>query len=246
MDIYLFTDFGLTGPYVGEMHGVLARQAPGHAIIDLMHDAPVRDPKRAGYLLAALAAAIPAPALFVAVVDPGVGGDRPAAVVRAGGHVFVGPGNGLFEMLLRRHGNAAVEHITWLPDRLSPSFHGRDLFAPAAARLAIGAAVDTEPVASPDWRRPDWPVDWPEVIYIDGFGNAVTGCRAATWPVNAGLEIDGRTLARARTFSDVVPGQAFFYSNAHGLIEVAVNGGRADQDLSLAIGTPLRSVAERR
>jgi len=244
MDIYLFTDFGLAGAYVGEMHGVLARQAPGHTVIDLMHDAPARDPKRATYMLAALAAAIPPPALFVAVVDPGVGGDRPAAIARAGGHVFVGPGNGLFEMLLRRQCDPAVKHIMWMPDRLSASFHGRDLFAPVAAQLAMGAEVDTVPVTDPVWRRPDWPDDLREIVYIDGFGNAVSGSRAATWPPDSKLEVAGRSLTQARTFTDVDPGQPFFYGNAHGLIEVAVNSGRADQDLGLAIGTPLRAVAD--
>ena len=210
MDIYLFTDFGLAGPYVGELHGVLARQAPGHSVIDLMHDAPMQDPKRSAYLLAALAAAIPPPALFVAVVDPGVGGNRPAAVVRAGGHVFVGPGNGLFEIPMRCHRNAEADHITWRPDRLSASFHGRDLFAPVAARLAKGAEISRERISDPNWRYPDWPDDLPEVIYLDGFGNAVTGCRADTWPRGAGLEIAGRRLERRRTFSDVGPGTSVF------------------------------------
>ena len=90
----------------------------------------------------------------------------------------------------------------------------------------------------------DWPDDLREIVFIDGFGNAVTGSRASTWPSEAALDIGGRRLLRARTFADVEPGQPLFYGNAHGLIEVAVNGGRADKELSLTIGTPLRAVAE--
>ncbi|MBE9551926.1 MAG: SAM-dependent chlorinase/fluorinase, partial [Proteobacteria bacterium] len=143
--IHIFTDFGLDGPYAGQMRGVLARAAPGVPVIDLMHDAPVRNPYRSAYLLAALAAEMGPDSVCVAIVDPGVGGARPPVVVSADGKRFVGPGNGLFEIVQRRAARARAWTIDWRPEKLSVSFHGRDLFAPAAALLAR----DEWPACSP-------------------------------------------------------------------------------------------------
>ncbi len=240
--IVLFTDFGLTGPYVGELKAVLSRLAPEVPVIDLMADAPSRDPRRAAYLLAALVAGFPPPVTFLAVVDPGVGGDRPPVVARADGRRLVGPGNGLFELVLRRAARADWQEIAWRPvgpAGLSPSFHGRDLFAPVAAGLArnrVPACGATRPAAA---RRPDWPDDLAEVIYVDGFGNAVSGLRAAGLCAGVTLLVADRPLARARTFSDVSAGTAFWYENSSGLAEIAVNGGRADQALGLTVGSPI-------
>ena len=238
--IMLFTDFGLQGPYVGEIKAVLHRLAPEVAVIDLMHDAPAGDPCRSAYLLAALVAEFPPPVTFLAVVDPGVGGARPPIMVKADGRWFVGPGNGLFELVLRRAESALWWEIAWRPARLTPSFHGRDLFAPVAAGLArnrMPAQGRARPAAA---RRPGWPDDLAQVIYIDGFGNAVTGLQAAGLAADAVLQLDGRRLDRARTFSDVPSGAAFWYENSNGLAEIAVNGGRADRTLGLEVGTPIR------
>ena len=100
--IIVFTDFGVRGPYLGQMYAVLAREAPGVKVIELMADAPRFDPRAAAYLLAALTPDFPPPCVFLCVVDPGVGADRPAIVVEADGRMFVGPGNGLFELVSRR------------------------------------------------------------------------------------------------------------------------------------------------
>ncbi len=237
--IVLFTDFGWTGPYVGEVKAVLCRLAPEVPVIDLMHDAPSRDPCRAAYLLAALVGGFPPPVTFLAVVDPGVGGDRPPVVARADGRRRVGPGHGLFERVLRRAARVDWREIAWAPAGLSPSFHGRDLFAPVAAGLArnrMPACGATRPAAA---RRPDWPDDLAEVIYVDGFGNAVTGLRAAGLSADVTLLVADRPLARARTFSDVPAGTAFWYEKSSGLAEIAVNGGRADQVLGLTVGSPI-------
>lgn len=98
----LFTDFGLAGPYVGQMKGRLLTLAPATAVIDLMHDAPAFDPRSAAYLLAALVPEWPADMVVMAVVDPGVGGARRPLVAEIDGRWFVGPDNGLFELLWRR------------------------------------------------------------------------------------------------------------------------------------------------
>jgi len=235
--IVLFNDFGLAGPYVGQMKAVLHRLAPAVPVIDLFADAPTRNPQAAAYLLAAYAAWFPAGSVFLAVVDPGVGGERAALIVEADGRRYVGPGNGLFELVRRRARAAKVVEITWHPPELSASFHGRDLFAPVAARLAVGEAPEAEE-RSPDFaRRRDWPDDLAEIVYVDHYGNALTGLRAALLPANVVLVAASQRLARARTFSDVAIGRAFWYENSNGLAEIAVNLGRADEALGLAIGS---------
>ena len=148
--ILLFTDFGWQGPYVGQLHLALAQEAPGIRVIDLMHDAPAFSPIAAGHLLSALVDRVPAEAVVVAVVDPGVGSARHPLLVEAAGRRFVGPDNGLLAPVTHRYEAVDVRIIEWRPPRLSASFHGRDLFAPAAARLVRGAEVATTP--SPDHR----------------------------------------------------------------------------------------------
>jgi len=237
--IALFTDFGLEGPYTGQMKAVLYREAPNAPVVDLLADAPAGDPKAAAYLLAAYAPWFPERTVFLCVVDPGVGGARPAIVAEADGRVFVGPGNGLFEILLRRATEARCREIAWAPAGLSASFHGRDLFAPVAARIARGEAPPLRPVDEALVRRPDWPDDLAEIVYVDRYGNAMTGLRASVLASHARLVAGGRTLGRARTFSDRPEGGAFWYENANGLAEIAVNRGRADRALGLAVGSPV-------
>jgi S-adenosyl-L-methionine hydrolase (adenosine-forming) len=237
--IVLFTDFGLAGPYTGQMKAVLQRDAPGVPVIDLFADAPSCNPRAAAYLLAAHAAWFPPRTVFLAVVDPGVGGARAPLAVLAEGRWYVGPDNGLFEIVLRRAATAQVWEITWRPESLSASFHGRDLFAPAAALIARDEAPawQARPLESP--RRPDWPDDLAEIVYVDHYGNAMTGMRAAALAEGARLRAGGRVITHARTFSDAAPGAALWYENANGLAEIAVNLGRADQAFGLAIGSAI-------
>jgi S-adenosyl-L-methionine hydrolase (adenosine-forming) len=237
--IALFTDFGLHGPYVGQMKAVLVDMAPGIPVIDLFADAPAGDPKASAYLLAAYAAWFPERTVFLCVVDPGVGGARPAVFLEADGRWYVGPGNGLFELVRRRASKTLSFEIDWTPERLSASFHGRDLFAPVAAMLARGESPPGRPCDDRGDRGADWPDDLSAIIYVDHFGNAMTGLRAATLPPEARLSAAGRVLERARTFGDRPPGAAFWYENSNGLAEIAVNRGRADRELGLSIGVPV-------
>ena len=237
--IVLFTDFGLHGPYAGHMKAVLAQMAPGIAVIDLFADAPVGNPKPSAYLLAAYAPWFPAGTVFLCVVDPGVGGTRPAIILEIDDRWYVGPGNGLFELVQRRAGKAQCFDIAWKPERLSSSFHGRDLFAPVAAMLARGERPPGEPRKNNVDRRPKWTDDLAEIVYVDHFGNAMTGLRATMLPEGTRLATSGQVLERANTFSDLLPGGAFWYENANGLAEIAVNQGRADRVLGLTIGTPV-------
>jgi S-adenosyl-L-methionine hydrolase (adenosine-forming) len=234
--LVLFTDFGLAGPYTGQMKAVLAREAPGIPVIDLFADAPSRNPKAAAYLLAAYAAWFPSGTVFLCVVDPGVGGARAALALEADGRWYVGPDNGLFELARRRAKSTRVFEITEQPADLSASFHGRDLFAPAAARLARG---ETPQMAARDpafGRRHDWPDDLAEIVYVDHYGNAMTGLRASAVSADAALVIGGTRIARARTFSDMPAGAPLWYENSNALVEIAVNLGRADEVLGLRIG----------
>jgi S-adenosyl-L-methionine hydrolase (adenosine-forming) len=240
--IVLFTDFGLQGPYTGQMKAVLHQMAPGTPIVDLFADAPIGNVKASAYLLAAYSLWFPPGTIFLSVVDPGVGGTRPALIVKADRRWYVGPGNGLFELVRRRCEDALNWDIEWRPERLSASFHGRDLFAPVAAMLARGDPPPGRPRSDATDHRPDWPDDLAEIIYIDHFGNAMTGLRAATLTPDTRLVVDDRVFQRARTFSDLPPGTGFWYENSTGLAEIAVNQGRANVDLGLTIGTRIQVV----
>jgi S-adenosyl-L-methionine hydrolase (adenosine-forming) len=238
--IVLFTDFGLGGPYTGQVKAVLAEAAPNVPVIDLFADAPAGNPKAAAYLLAAYSVWFPAGTVFLCVVDPGVGSDRAPCIVRAEGRWFVGPDNGLFELVVRRaHGQVRCWLIDWVPPRLSATFHGRDLFAPVAARLARGESPPGEPLSANLLRRLDWPDDLARIIYIDAYGNAMSGMRAACIPSSARVVVNGVRVRRARTFSDVPAGEAFWYENANGLLEIAVNRGRAANLANLSVGMPV-------
>jgi S-adenosyl-L-methionine hydrolase (adenosine-forming) len=237
--IVLFTDFGLEGPYIGQVKTVLHQIAPGVLVVDLFADLPAAKPQPAAYLLAAYVEWFPPGTVILAIVDPGVGGKRAAVVLEADTRWYVGPDNGLLELVTRRADHTRSWEISVPPEELSASFHGRDLFAPVAGLLARGDPPEGRLRPAEVLRRPDWPDDLPEVVYIDRFGNAMTGLRAAPLPDRARLAAAGRVLTRRRTFSDVPVGQAFWYENSNGLAEIAVNAGRADATLGLAVGSPV-------
>ena len=232
--IVLFTDFGLTGPYTGQMKAVLHREAQGVPVVDLFADAPAFRPRAAAYLLAAYVGEFPPGTVFLCVVDPGVGTDqRQPVTVAADGRWFVGPDNGLFNVIVKRAGSARRWPITWRPERLSQTFHGRDLFAPVAACLARGELPegDSEP-----FPLPAWPDDLAEIIYTDHYGNAMTGLRASGLARQTRLEIEGHVFSWAPTFGAVAAGDGFWYENSSGLAEIAVSGGSAVEAYGLRIG----------
>ena len=237
--IVLFTDFGLEGPYTGQVKAVLYRAAPGVPIVELFADAPAGQPKPAAYLLAAYGLWFPPGTVLFAVIDPGVGSKRGALIVEAEGRWYVGPDNGLFELVIRRAVSTRIWEIRWRPEELSASFHGRDLFAPVAAQVARGELPSHMPRAAHTGRHVDWPDDLPEIVYIDRYGNAMTGLRAPLLPAGGRLAISGWVLRRAGTFAEVPPGEAFWYENSNGLAEIAVNGGDAADALGLRIGSPV-------
>lgn len=243
--IVLFTDYGANGPYVGQMKNVIAQLSPDTLMIDLMHDAPSYDAEASAYLLAALVDEFPDNTIFLCVVDPGVGGNRKPVVVKVGEKWFVGPDNGLFNVIAL-HGADILEVkwwcIDWQPQRLSSSFHGRDLFAPVAAMLANGEPVPGETLLLEKKQKIDWPEDLAKVIYVDNFGNVITGIRASAITTNQTIIINGHQFGWARTFPDVNLGNSFWYENANGLVEIAVNQGRASLQYNLGVGDEVHIV----
>lgn len=237
--IALFTDFGADGPYLGQVKAVLLAAGVTQPIIDLLSNAPSFNPKAGAYLLASLAEQFPERTLFLCVVDPGVGGDRLPLVVRTPRHWFVGPDNGLFSQVVNRFPECDVKSIEWRPTRLSTTFHGRDLFAPAAAMLCRNETVAGKAMAGSEVVGSDWPEELLEVVYIDHFGNCMTGIKAATLATDQMLELNGRRIGMGRTFGAMPPDTPFWYENSIGLVEIAVNQGRACERLDLGIGTPV-------
>ncbi|TDX97946.1 SAM hydrolase/SAM-dependent halogenase family protein [Thiohalophilus thiocyanatoxydans] len=238
--IVLFTDFGYAGPYVGQMKAVLARQAPNVPVIDLMHDAPTFNARAAAYLLAALCEPFPDQSVFVSVVDPGVGHpNRRPVIVRADNHWFVGPANTLFNTVIKLAGEVEAWEITWRPSQLSDSFHGRDLFAPVAAQLALGRMPDAERISVNKLLSPDWPSDLYEIIYFDHYGNAMTGIRSETLGTDQQLQIGDQMLEYTRTFSLAEKGRPFWYRNSVGLVELALYGDSVAERLNLCVGDKL-------
>ncbi len=243
MAIVLFSDFGSNDLYVGQVEAVLDRYAPGVRVIHLLHDAPSFNVKASAHLLAALSQKIPKGHVFMGVVDPGVGSDRGAVVMRADGRWFVGPDNGLFSVTAARAAARQFWQIASVPGRLAPSFHGRDLFAPIAAAVAIDDFPDSNvrPVGTLQVMLGN--EDLAEIVYIDHYGNAFTGLRAADVPAQVHVRVAGRTVPHARVFSAVAPGEAVWYENSIGLVEIAVNRGSAARALGLSVGDAVSVVS---
>jgi S-adenosylmethionine hydrolase len=239
--IVLFTDFGAEDIYVAQVKAAVMQHAdPGTPILDLLHAAPNFDARAGAHLLAALQASFPAGAVFLAVVDPGVGSARDAVVLEADGKAYVGPDNGLLSVVAARAEKARAWRIVWRPQTESASFHGRDLFAPVASWIAAGnlAREKIEDVAQLNVQLGS--EDLAEVIYIDHYGNALTGLRSGNVPRDARISAGRRKLAYARVFADAPNGSAFWYENSVGLVEIALNGASAAQTLGLSVGDAVK------
>jgi len=233
--IVLATDFG-TGPYTAQLQSIFAQYLPGTPVITLFDDLPRWDIKSSAYLLPAYTGGFPAESVFVVVVDPGVGSDRHGIVAQIDGHWFVGPDNGVFEILIRR---SQLTRCWFLDDKhghISASFHGRDVFAPAAADIALGHLPGDDTSVEPT-RYGDWPEELYQCVYVDHFGNVLTGVRANGVSHQSTIVIKDQSIPYARTFSDVAIGESFWYENSNGLIEIAVNQGKANELPGVNIGS---------
>lgn len=234
--IVLVTDFGTRDPYAGQMHAAI-RGLVDTPVVDLLHHMPAYDVRAGAYLLDALQRQFASGTVFVGVVDPGVGSDRAPVMVNADGKWYVGPDNGLFNVICRRARSVDVSRIDWRPRRLSASFHGRDLFAPVAAKLAGGEVPQHSPWTLVE--TGEWPEDLPEIIYIDHYGNVMTGIRAGSLSVGAIIRVGNRRLDSATTFAAARAGTPFWYRNSLDLVEIAVKEASAAALLDLHIGEPV-------
>lgn len=232
--IVLFTDFGVRDPYVGQVKARLAELAPAQQVVDLLHEVPDYNAHAGAHLLAAFAAVFPPGSVFLAVVDPGVGTPRDAVVVLAGGRWFVGPDNGLLSIVAARHADTRVWRITWQPTPLSPTFHGRDLFAQVAADIARGE-FPADRLALIDKLEVEFDAgDLARVIYVDHYGNAWTGVRGVAR--DAYVSAGGRHFKHSESFGFVGKGEGFWFINSVGLLELAVNRGSAAATYGLKVG----------
>src|SRR5262245_38622557 len=237
--IFLFTDFGASDIYVGQVKAVLQQRAPRVPVADLLHDAPPFNVKAGAHLLAALAPRVPRGGVVISVVDPGVGGPRNAIAVLADGCWFVGPDNGLISVVAERAKKHEVFIIEWWPDDVSVSFHGRDLFAPVAAMLARNQRKAAKLKKTPRLAVSFGPSDFAEVIYVDHYGNAFTGIRASGISPSERLVAGSIRIDHARVFANVGRGAVFWYENSLGLVEIAANSTSAAAKFGLRVGHPL-------
>jgi S-adenosylmethionine hydrolase len=236
--IVLFTDFSIQDPYVGQLKSVLLQKSPGIPVIDLMHQVPDYNIRAAAYLLPAYINEFPPNSIFVCIVDPGVGGERIPCVAQIDQRWFIGPENGLFSVLQQRSAQSSWWRIAVPDGDISLTFHGRDIFAPAAARLAQGDMSGLLQMDAPPMQG-EWPDELAEIIYIDHYGNLVSGYRFRKLPQQASISLNGRSIPYARTFSAVDAGEAFYYENSNGLLEIAVNQGNARNKFNAQTGNQL-------
>jgi S-adenosylmethionine hydrolase len=264
--VTFLSDFGLQDDFVGTCHGVIKRIAPGTQIIDVTHGIPGQQILQGALVLASTLPYMPV-GVHLAVVDPGVGSARRALALRdADGRHFVGPDNGLLIPAAERAGIEAAHELAnpkYALETISRTFHGRDLFAPAAAHLSLGIAIDElgPPVAVDALVRLDLPE--PEfgpgkigatVLYVDSFGNIALNLSRED-VVEAGivpgtqieLELAGERFyaVAARTFADARPGDIMLYEDSYGNMSVAISGGDAAEMLHARAGQSLRISVDR-
>src|SRR6476620_4195272 len=238
--ITLLTDFGTADGYVGEMKGVLSTAAAGVSLVDVAHDLSPQDVDGARLALARYWQRFPPGTVHIAVIDPGVGSERAALAVESEGRYLVGPDNGVLSPALLHAGMRCV--ALPIPSGAAPTFHGRDVFAPAAAELARGGALDAlgELLANPVVRRTPEAIRRDDgtiagvVITIDRFGNAVTNLMARRGGM---LSVGGHRLPLSRSYSDVPAGALVALVGSSGLVEIARRDGSAATQLGLSRGS---------
>lgn len=254
--VALLTDFSTADGYAGIVRGVIAGAAPRARIVDITHDIPPHDVRRGAWVLAEAAPWFPRGTVFLAVVDPGVGGARRAVAVETRRAWYVGPDNGLLSLAAARDGvKAAVEIAVPSGGRaVSRTFHARDIFAPAAARLAGGAALSTlGRRISMGLRALAWPVPRRrgrllegEVVSVDHFGNLITnlpasGVRAASRGTSPTIRIGRRTLrGLVPAYESAARGGWLAIEGSSGLIEISRRESSAAAALGARAGTRVR------
>lgn len=257
--IVLLTDFGSSDPYVGVMKGVIAARCPEARFIDLTHQVEPQNVKQAAYLLRSAYRYFPTHAVFLVVVDPGVGTARMPLAIKTDHGQYVGPDNGVFTGVLSEADTWQAVAL-WPAEQMSATFHGRDLFAPTAAKLACGATLGevgspTSDVTTLDLMRvTQIAADTieGEVIHIDHFGNIITSLGRLDWAethlrldpldlsfeaAKAAVEVDGTKINGIQaTYGNVAAGALIALVNSDNQLEIAVNQGSAAKMLGAKLG----------
>jgi S-adenosylmethionine hydrolase len=260
--IVIMTDFGMEHWYDAAMKGEILRRAPHATVLDLSHEVPRHSVEAGAFLLHCAIDSFARQTIFLCVVDPGVGSKRKTLVGWVGEYGFVGPDNGLVTPLMERSGGDfelhEIKSPTFRNERVSATFHGRDLFAPAAARLLLG---DDPRMAGP---RVENPVRLPpfraerkgnqvigRVMLVDHFGNAVTNIAQTDMPA----DLDGKRVEFSirnlrlnhieTTYAERVPQEALCYWGSSGFLEVAINFGSAAESFGISVGDPATSRSNR-
>jgi S-adenosylmethionine hydrolase len=242
--ITLLTDFGLTDSYVAEVKGVLLSRAPGAVLVDVTHQVPPGDLRAGQFLLARAWHRFPPGTVHLAVVDPGVGTARRALAASAGGHWFVAPDNGLLSFL------PSPRFVSLpIPPDAAPTFHGRDVFAPAAAAIAAGARLEdlgspvTDPHRSPlPAPRHDGTALMGQVLYVDRFGTLISNIPGPDVEPGVRIRVAGTDVgALRRTFGDVERGTLVALVGSGGTVEIAVRDGSAARLLGVGVGAEVRA-----
>jgi S-adenosyl-L-methionine hydrolase (adenosine-forming) len=245
--VTLTTDFGTADGYVGAMKGVILEIAPGTTIVDITHDVPAQDVAAAAFALAQAAPRFPPGTIHLAVIDPGVGGRRREVVLDDGRHLWVGPDNGVFSLAAPNvRSGFQISAPGFRCDPIAPTFHGRDIFAPAAARLAAGAAAaDAGPPVQLEGTLGARPLLMSHggrqvtghVVHVDRFGNLVTDIPADAMPEHPVVRIGTVEIRTVRlTYTDVGKGEVLAYIGSGGTLEVGVRDGSARDALTVGRG----------
>jgi len=249
--VFLLTDFGLNDHYVAVMKAIIIARAPSVQIVDITHNVPPQAVGAGAYLLEAALPWLPAGAVVCAVVDPGVGTARQAAVFHHQGRILIGPNNGLFSFLPTETEGLLLDNESHWLQPASATFHGRDIFAPCAGHVAAGGDwrdLGTAP-AHPAFLPGAAPAGDPargQIVHFDHFGNAITSLRAnragERWTA---LELPGKLRCpRRATYGQVAVGEPLAYIGSSGHIEIAVASGNARAQLGLALGDAVHILAD--
>lgn len=257
--ITLLTDFGYRDHYVAAMKGVILSICPEALVVDIAHGVPKFDVRAAAYVLRGAYKYFPPGTIHVVVVDPGVGTERRAVVVKSRNYVFVGPDNGVLSLALAEDGveEARVkENRDLMLPQVTSTFHGRDVFAPVAAHLARGAPLSSvgrrvERLEEPGFARPLLEEGRLacEVLYVDDFGNAALNVDeemlrelGVSYGVELVVEVQGRKLVLKLlpSYGHAPEGAPLLLVNSEGFLEVAVNRGSAAEVFGLSPGSRVR------
>lgn len=245
----MLTDFGLQDHYVAAMKARILSIHASATMVDVSHLVPPQNVRAGAYLLQCMAPYFPAGSVVCAVVDPGVGSSRPSTVFQSGGVTYLGPNNGLFAFLPDDTEGYELDKPEYWSAEVSPTFHGRDVFAPCAAHVASGlnwrSLGSRRSSPAPHDCSHDPATASGSIIYFDHFGNAVTSYTQgdAASPI-AGVGVGDQIIPMGRTFADVAPGAPLAYVNSAGFIGIAVRNGNARTQLALQAGQAVSLIPE--